>query len=196
MAEKPDEEDIQRIRVIYSRLESSWHGLEGMSGNTVEGMLTQYQEVLEELEELTGGDFDGFMPHTWSNEENHLTCHTQDLRAQISSLMGELRPVYFSEQVPFFIKDTQAIALSVNQYVNQEVNVTHSLVVDIALKLEKLESSYVKNTPERKFASKLKDGLKNVKDIASLIGLIVTTAQSVGLQMDKLIEILKALKLV
>jgi hypothetical protein len=86
--------------------------------------------------------------------------------------------------------------LSVNQSVNQEVNVTQNLIIDIAVKLEKLENEYPEGSPERNFITRLKDGLKGIKDVAQLIGLLATTAQAVGLDTEKLVHILRALNLV
>lgn len=194
--ELPTEEGRQRILVIYSNLESLWHGLEGhLEGDIVEGPLAQYQTTLDELQELTNHDYDGFMPHTWSAEGGHLACHTRDFYAQVSSILGELRPTYAPGQVPHFIKESQSLAVSVSQYVNQEVNVTQELKVNIALELGRIEDTYEEGTPERNFITRLKEGLNSVKDIASLVGLIVTTAQAVGIGLDKLHTILTALKL-
>lgn len=196
MPDLPDENGKQRIRVIYSRLEAVWNGLDGMTDDIVGGVLVQHQQTLDELESLTENDYDSFMPHTREvDDEHHIACRAQDLRVQVSGLMGELRPLFAAEQRPHYAKESEGYVLSVNQYVSQEVNVTQNLVVDIALKLESLEGNYAENTPEKNFIVKLKDGLKSVKDVASLIGLLVTTAQSVGLGIDKLEQILRALHL-
>ena len=179
-------------------MESLWHGFEGgLDDNIIGGPLTQYKDTLGELKEITGDNYDGFMPHTWVTKGSgrHLVCHTRDLHAQISSLLGELRPKYAPGQVPHFVKDNASIALSISQYVNQEVNVIQNLIVQVALKLEALEDSYPVDSPERNFITKLKDGLSSVKDIATLVGLIITTAQAVGIDLDKLHIILKALNL-
>lgn len=196
MPDLPDENGKQRIRVIYSRLEAVWNGLDGMTDDIVGGVLVQHQQTLDELESLAENDYDSFMPHTREvDDEHHIACRAQDLRVQVSGLMGELRPLFAAEQRPHYAKESEGYVLSVNQYVSQEVNVTQNLVVDIALKLESLEGNYAENTPEKNFIVKLKDGLKSVKDVASLIGLLVTTAQSVGLGIDKLEQILRALHL-
>lgn len=194
--ELPDEDGKQRIRVIYSRLEAVWNGLDGMSEDIVGGALIQYQETLTELGTLTTNNYDSFMPHTREADDAHnICCRAQDLRLQVSGLMGELRPLFAAEQRPHYTKESEAYVLSVNQSVSQDVNVTQNLIVDIALKLESLESSYADGTPEKNFILKLKDGLKSVRDVASLIGLLIATAQSVGLDIDKLQHILSALKL-
>ncbi|HVS79018.1 MAG TPA: hypothetical protein VHD84_01880 [Candidatus Saccharimonadales bacterium] len=195
MEEQLSEENVRQIRIIYIQLEGLWNGLEGRTGDTVAGPLTQFEEALNQLEQITAGDYDHYMPDTKTVAGDKKACSTQDLHTQISGLLGNLRASYFPEQSPHYSRESERYLLSVNQSVNQEVNVTQNLIIDIAVKLERLENEYAEGSPERNFITRLKDGLKGVKDVAQLIGLLATSAQAVSLDVDKLVHILRALNL-
>jgi len=199
--ELPNDRGKQRIRVIYSRLETLAHELEGCSetAETIGGPLAQYQTTLDELSQLTGGrDYDGFMPHLSDNQGDDLVCLTKDLRVACGTLLGELRQEFLPEQEQYYRPATQqapntTVSVTTDIDVNQEVRVTQTLVNEIESKLEKLEESYAKDSPEHKFITTLKSKLGSVKNVANLMALMLNTAQTVGLDVSKLHIIMKAL---
>ena len=200
--EKADAADNnQRIVIIYSRLEDQFHALEGGSEDRliVDGPCLQFKITLDELRSLTNRDYGSFMPNSWLDSDGHLVCHTKDLRTQIGGLLGELRPIYMPGAVPYFIKESQPVAVSVNTSVNQDINVTQevevtlNIVYQVALKLEGIENSFDYGTPERNFITRLKGGLNTVKNYANLMALIMIIARDVGLDVNSLHDILRSL---
>ena len=184
------EEDVTRIKILYGQLEGLWIGLEGKSKNTTGGPLDQLKVVIEELNHTADEDYDSFLPHCWQTKESKSeTCDTADLRAQISSLLGNLRVSFLPGQLPHFVKEAPASQLSVTQNVSQDVQVTQTIILDVANTLVRKENSYKTGTKEHKFITLMQDGLKAVKDTSSLLMLIFNTAHSVGLTLDKVREI-------
>lgn len=195
--------DRDRVRSIYFRLEAMWHSLEPhQDGNVIDGPLALFINTTEELSELTQVDYSPYIPDKWSTKEGKQSCAFADLKIQVSALLGELRSVYVPESIPHFIKQSQAEAANISslpqihlqQNVQQNVTFQQTLI-DIAGKLEQATSTAEVGSKKRTFFEKLKTVLYQAKDYASLMALMVQTAQSIELPMNELSEVLQSLGL-
>lgn len=189
--------DRDGVRRIYFRLEALWHSLEPHeSGTITDGPAKLFITSTEELHTLTYTDYSAFMPDVQRSDDDKVTCSFVDLKIQVSALLGELRHEYVPESMPHFIKVTESDVPNINIQQNVEQNVSFSqTLIHIAGRLEQVGNTTEIGTKKRTFIDTLKTVLHQANDYASLLALMVSTANTIDLPMSELLEILQSLGL-
>lgn len=185
-----DKEKQQQVEVVYEQLLGLFHGLGTPKADSHEcgGPIVQYQQTIKKLHELTGEDVDHFLPDVTRNNRG-IWYKPIDLKAQVSSLLSWIRASYLpNKETPHYALQSSATT-SINQTVNQEVNVMQVVTLDIAELLTAKQEEFNEGSPERTFIQRVKGGLRTVKDTAALLALIAETAQQCGLTADQLSKI-------
>lgn len=149
-----------------------------------------YNSVIDKLNTTSGKNYDEFkvIPKTQLYMgTNRPVVNGTLFRQQINGLINHLHGEYFQEDKMPFSGEPQNV-FEQNQVVSQSSNLQVVMVTILELqeKLIKKESEFPVDSAEGKFIKILKDSLKNVKSNIELINLILQTAISVGLSLDKL----------
>lgn len=185
-----DAEKLKQIEIIYEQLLGLFHGM-GTPSETHKvsgGPITQYEKIVADLEAITGEGLQHFMPETTRNSTG-IWYLSKDLKTQSSSLISWVRASFLpKKETPHYIQPNNP-ATSISQTVNQDVNVTVSVVVELMNFLNEKEKEFEEGSKERGFIDKLKAGLKGVKDTTSILALIPQIAVQCGITLAELHKI-------
>jgi hypothetical protein len=182
-----DNEKQKQILALYEQLDSLLRGLgDSTTGSrTVGGPFYQYLKVIDELTKLTEQDLEHFIPR-YNDQKGDKACSTRDLIAEISGLLGWIRGNYLPDKQAHYLNTSSPA----NQImINQEVNVTQSMIINITELLTARQDKFSPDSKERNFIDKVKAGLASVKDAASILNLIIQTASQCGLSLAELSKI-------
>jgi len=154
-----------------------------------------YNSVVDKLNGVTKKSYDDHKVAPKSSLYNGIQRQVVNgsfFRQKVNGLINFLHGEYFpSERAPF--SGQPQIVNEQTQTVTQstEIQVIMIAALEIQERLVKAEREYPEGSSENKFITRIKDGLKNVKNYMELIALILQTAQAVGLSTDKLASIFK-----
>jgi|GEM_PF-7061008 len=196
-------EQLQQIRVIYETCLGWWNSLESADQTEVRGgIFVGYKDQLDELNTITNKSYDAFLPHSRQEGNTQLpqdsVCKIADLRVQIGGLLGRLRMEYLPDTAPYYIKNSEAMVLNMNQQVSQEV-VFNQTLVNVADRIDQLEVEYPDDSKEKTFLQRLKSAISNgatvARNLTALNGLVLTLASEIGLEINQLHTLLTHLGL-
>ena len=141
--------------------------------------------AISELEDLSPYSYGKFKIHPQSGQYGYFVNITA-LRANLGGLIDRLHAEFFSDESNPFIEVPSTI---ISQEQSQEQTTKIVMLLEIHEKIiEKLKDEQI-DPDEKKFLEILKESLSSAKGTLQLINLILSTAHSVGIELDKLIEI-------
>lgn len=173
-----------KVKPLYSELQGYLSQAPNREGyfHTKE-VWEQFNGVVNELNNTTGKDYSRFKITPSGHEEPYTTVG--EYRSKLSGLISRLHGEYFSDEAPPFSGSPTTV---VTQTQTQQQSAHVVMLLEIQSKIDK-KLSKVDEGEEKDFLQTLKSKLGYVKDTAELIKLIVTTAQSFGVSLDKLGQI-------
>lgn len=152
-----------------------------------------YNKTVDKLNLISGKNYDEFkIEPKWERWQGDSTQQVNGtlFRQKINGLINFLHGEYFQDERAPFSGEPQNI-FTQNQQVEQttSIEVLMMTVLEIQEKLIKKEVDYPQDSAENKFIKSIKDSLKTVKNNMDMINLILQTAASVGLTIEKLSKI-------
>jgi hypothetical protein len=184
----------EKVRPIYSELQGylsqapkSVSGEEKIYDDT--SIMKQLNASIEELETVSGRDYSRYkevgksMP--WNGKERKyfdLLSYRSNLGGLILRLHGE----YFPDENSLFSGMFSAIPIP-----SQDQDQTNPIqaLLEVQSKIDSKMSEYGEGTKERLFLKKVKVSLVGVRDINSLIILILKTGKDLSLTMSQILKI-------
>jgi hypothetical protein len=143
--------------------------------------------AINELEDLSPHSYGKFKIHPEIRGQTGFVNVTA-LRVNLGGLIDRLHAEFFSDEPNPFIGGPSTI---ISQEQSQEQTTNVVMLLDVHEKIvEKLNDEQT-NPDERKYLETLKGGLSSAKSALGLINLILSTANTVGIELDKLTQIFK-----
>jgi hypothetical protein len=187
----------ENIRPSYSQLQGYLNQLSQVkiTNNSVKssGMWESYHNTLGRLTEITHEEYNDFkleiktarmgLNDDYKYNYVELDNFLFQLGGLITLLYGEY---FFEERNP--LDGTPSTVINTTQ--NQSQSLKFEIIVEMTELITKQLENYKKDTPERNFLEKVKDGLKDGKGITELINLILKTGTSLGLTAATILQLL------
>lgn len=147
----------------------------------------QFNQVISELNEITNENFNRFCfpPEILSPGAYPIPDTLSLLRMNMNGLIGSLFAKFFSDLPEPFSGPPPAVNVLTNR---QEQTVKVDFIFDLQNFLDGRLKEFQKNSPERNFIEKLKDGLSNTKNVVDVISTVVALANKYKIT-DKLASI-------
>ncbi len=176
-----------KIRPVYSELQgylTQAPSAERMSVYRKEALelSKQLSGSIDELNEITGGDYNKFRTEVFSETANGFSMITLNInvyRLKLGGLISRLHGTYFADESPPFSGMPSTI-INQNQHQNQTVHILLEIQSKIDEKLNKLPEG-----KEKTFLEKVKASLSGVSSITGLITLLLQTAKDLGLSTEQ-----------
>ncbi len=181
----------EKIRHIYNELQgylaqaskidkSSIYKEEAVAlGNQLTG-------VIQELNELTGENYNKFKAEAFSEEMNRSRILTLDLsvyRLRLGGLISRIYGKYFFDENPPF-SEMPTTVINQNQHQNQSIQ----MILEIQSKIDHELQKAPEGSKEKTFLEKIKSSLSSITNVSQLMALIVKTAQELGITTDQLYQ--------
>ncbi len=150
----------------------------------------QYNSAIDELNTLTGVDYNKFKLQPQSEEINRsyfTLIKTQDYVGKLSGLINRINAEYFSDERNVTNSPNTTINTYQTQVQSQEQQQT--MVVDMAMIIAEKKAGYPEGTSERSFLNKLGEALKGTKNISDIVKNIVEIGISCGLSLATIAKI-------
>lgn len=180
----------EKIRPLYSELQgylSQAPTIKEQPALYDEALWNQYHEVIKQLSQLTGNDYQRFFLDV-KPSSNYMDYYVScaEYRAKLNGLIMNLHSNFFqNEQTPF------SSAPSTIMTQTQSTNVQISLVMEVQSLIDKqLYGNSGLEQTEKTFLEKVKEALPTVKSAAELITTLATTANSLGLDLPTMMKAL------
>lgn len=180
-----------KIKPIYQGLQgilSQTPLPEKMSGFYEKSVWEHYNQTVDELNNVTGNDYNKFKVEPKYNEGGGGDGWVSMLeyRSKLNDLIMRLHAEYFSEtQTPF--SGSPGMIVSQSQQQGQTTQIT--MILEIQSLVDKKLLTAELNEKERTFLEKVKSALPTIKSVAELINIILTIAKSTGVGVDGLAKI-------
>lgn len=142
-----------------------------------------YNHAIEELNELKINDYSNFKVEP-DIDGDHISMSMTSFRATIGSLISRLHGEFFTDELPPFSSPPSTI-ISQNQSQNQSV----TMLLEFQSFIDKKLSDKDIEQTEKNFLEKIKEALPTVKTSVELANLLLTTANTCGLNLDALQKI-------
>lgn len=179
---------MEKIRPIYSELQGYLSQAPKISERPLlrdSSCWEQVNQAIEELNELSGNDYDRFRIETYDKGFGSTVSNT-DYRNKLGGLIARLHgEFFFNEQTPF--NGMPSTIIHQTQQQNQSVQV--QILFEIRDKIDKEISKFGEKTKERAFLKKIKSSLSAAGNITELISLILKTAKNIGLTIEEVSKI-------
>lgn len=149
--------------------------------------------LIEELNSATGNDYSRFKIKVQTiryagRTEMGIEVKIAEYRTKVMGLINRLHAEFFNtEPQPF--SGSPSTSINLNQ--TQEQYQSQKVFFDFREFIDEKIKKYEERSEERNFLEKIRSGLDKIKNTAQLIGLILTTGQTIGLSIEKIIEILQ-----
>lgn len=178
-----EDDKLKQINSCYEELRGLLFGMSEEKFTIYGGILSQYLQIIAQLQSLTQQDLKRFIPRTQTTTVGVAYCGSTELKVSANSLVAWLGATYLKDKTPHYIQPSLASS-QVN--VSQDVNVSQIVSVDIVELLTRKEGEFKEGTKERTFINKLKSGIRGVQGTAAIIVLIMQTATECGLAINDL----------
>jgi hypothetical protein len=152
----------------------------------------QFHNVIKKLNEISGNNYDDFKLTIQSDQSGEARTTVTEYRSKLNGIIMHLHGEYFyKENSPF---GGPPISGSSGVVVNQSQNQSQSVQLIIALELQTLIDKQLYagklDEKEKTFLETIKKSLSTVKSLSELLGLIITTAASMGFSVEQIKHIL------
>ncbi|MBP7060993.1 MAG: hypothetical protein KBA91_03390 [Candidatus Moranbacteria bacterium] len=177
----------EQIRPIYSELQGYLAQAPKVEGKSLYreeavALAKQLSGAIEELNTLTGEDYNKFKAETFS--EYILTLDMNVYRLRLGGLISRLHGKYFfDEPAPFSGMPSMVITQSQSQSLQIQ------MFLDFQSKLDEKINKLPKDDKNRTFLEKVKSSLSGVKSFSDLVSLVVSTAKSFGLSTEDIVNL-------
>jgi len=152
-----------------------------------ESIWNQLNQSIDELNEVTGKDYSKFKVYA-SKGMTGESINIAAYRSKLGGLIDRLHAEYFvDEPKPF--SSTPTTIISQGQFQEQSTQVF--MLLEVQEKILKRLSDENTTLEEKNFLKKLKENLGSVRSVVELIGLILSTARAMNINLDSLINLLK-----
>lgn len=149
-----------------------------------------FNKIIQLIVEETGDeDYNRFMLHIRDEGEGYIRVKEPEYISNLMGVIGKLEGKH-----PEWIEETLIQTPSTTVNVSQKVEIEMLLKFTISFqsiideKLSEKDNKLSKN--ERTFLQEIKSGLAKVNSYSSLISLVLTTAQTVGLTIEQIMPLL------
>ena len=180
----------EKIRPIYSELQGYLSSAPNSSSDYFwddAAFWNRYNSAVDELSKITEEDFSRFkvIAETipW-NRETRRRINIKTYRSNLSGLISRLHGQYFSDEIHPF-SGTPSTIISQSQTQTQHIQI----LLEIQSRLDEKLPGYKVGSKERTFIEKLKTSLASVKEVGSLVTLILKTAKEFGLSIEEVLKI-------
>lgn len=147
----------------------------------------RYNQLTQKLFEITKDDEYSTLKIDPQPSDNELVVNASEYRTRVSALISRLHGTFFyNESAPF--SGTPSTIISQNQSQQQTTHIALLLEAQSMID-KKLDETKDKN--ERGFLNSLKLSLANVKNFMEFVQLVLTTAQTFGIDLGRLEQIFK-----
>jgi len=178
------------IRPIYLELQGYMSQAPSESTATLfdASIWEQYNQAIDELNEVTGKNYDRFKPNVRTDpmRDPRPAIRTSSYRQKLGGLIARLHGEYFQDESPPFGGTPSTV---IQQTQSQEQSVQIQILLDIQSKIDEKLPEYEEGSEEKTFLEKVKSSLKSVRNVTDLVRLILQTAKDVGLSIDKVSEL-------
>lgn len=178
-----------QVRPLLGRLEGYLKNPPlGISGDIYESTVwEQYNRSIQELNNVTGEDFDGFLLHPklslYGQHEQIVSSET--FKFSLSGLIEELKAHYFNDELKS--DNNTGIHISQSQSQTQEMHI--QILLDMQSLIDQKMQKFPNACKERTFLEQAKGTLSGVKDVSDLLTKTISIAKSVGISVAELYQI-------
>jgi hypothetical protein len=178
-----------KVRPLLGRLEGYLKNPPlGISGDIYESTVwEQYNRSIQELNNVTGEDFDGFLLHPKSSlyGQHEQVVSSETFKFSLSGLIEELKAHYFIDELK--PDNNTGIHISQSQSQTQEMHI--QILLDMQSLIDKKMQKFPNECKERTFLEKVKGTLSGIKNISDLMLHVLSVGKSVGLSAEELYNI-------
>ncbi len=146
----------------------------------------QYHTTIDELNGLTKKDYKRFKISNILGRNNRQEIANSEYRNKLSGLIMRLYGEYFSDEVQPFSGQPSTIVTQTN---NQSVQV--AILLDFQSFIDKKLYSADLEEKEKNFLQKVKNALPNIKSSVELVGLVISIAKDLGLNIEQIFKLFK-----
>ena len=176
--------DKETIRPIYSELQGCLEQTpkpeKAYSTMDDEQAWNHYHSIIDELNELTGKDYNKFRVVPKRGQVRFMV-NIGTYRQKLGGLIARLHGEYFSDEpAPFASMPSTIISQNQNQSVHIEFLMEFNNLIND--KMNKVKEG----TPEKKFLEKVRGTLSKVKNVSQFVTLVIMTAKEMGISLDQL----------
>jgi len=184
-----DEEKKNSLKAIYGELRGLYASVEdktkGNGFTRVESYWKDVNNIVEEIESLTGGSYRRFVinPNTDMSNDNYI--HFDTYRTKVAGLIGRLRAEYFPDS-PDPFSGSPSTSTVITQQVSQDITISMRQIQEKVE--EKLQDPNLAEG-EKSFLDELKKTLNSVTDSTELLNKVINLATRFGLSLESLSKI-------
>jgi hypothetical protein len=188
----------EEIRPIYAELWGYFLSLpkEEANKSTINdpNIWEQLNKTIDELSTISGNDYNKFKIESKKIDQFGKilqSVNILDYKQKLNGLISKVHTqFFFDESSPF--SDNSPPNLQVNQSQNQEQNVEIKIALEIqSLIDEKLNQKGEQiSEKEKTFLEKVKESLKDIKNVTDPIKTILTIGSSIGLTVEQILKLL------
>jgi hypothetical protein len=148
--------------------------------------------VIQELATATSADYSRFRVD-WERGDTGPWVNAADYRSKLSALIGRLEEEFGLGAQPGSgglgagPGGGGAVTLTLNQTLSQLTHI--GFTVELGEAIDEKIQEVPEDSNERRFLDRLKESLATVKDAASLLGLIASSAKATGVAIDDIAKI-------
>lgn len=193
----------EEIRPLYLELQGYLKQLSKNVNNIIktEETWNNYHSVIDELNSLTGEDYNKFKlkinyinSNSFGNPYNYV--NSDNFRFQLGGLIQKIYGSYFQDEKNPTDDSTSPQNIQPANVINnvQSQSQSQSIKLEIAVEITEIIarkiSDYEEGSKERTFLEQIKDGLKEGKNVVELVNLILSTGINIGLTMPVILQLL------
>ena len=186
--EKDKLETKEQVRPLYGQLQGLLKGLPNRDGYfRGEESWLLYHQVIEELNNITGKDYNLFKVKT-DGVGQGASVDLEAYRTQVSSLISRLQGEFFHEEPAD--GSTPSTIINQNQTSTQNQSTNIQIALDIQGRVSEKIEDHKEGSQERSFLEKLKGKLNGVNGFFGALKVILDTAKDYGLTLGGALELL------
>jgi hypothetical protein len=178
--------EINQIKAVYQELQGYLSQLPPTKGSydsiDFVPIGTQINSAIDELNTITEKNYDKFKIKGEGNYDSQYVYITT-VRTNLGGLIDRLHAEYFEQENRPFGGSPQTV-ISNNQSQNQTLNLTLFLEIQSKI-INKLQDPNLEAN-EKGFLEKIKEALPTTNDALGLFSLILTTANQLGISVEKI----------
>jgi len=184
-------DDIKNeVRPIYSELQgmlSQAPKVDGYMYRDQKELWERFNYLLKKLQEITKDEEYPNLQIEPRVDENELIVTASEYRGKVSGLISRLHGTYFySEVAPFSGAPAQVISQIQNQHQSTQI----VMLLEVQDRINQQIPKFEEGSKERGFLESIKSKLSTIKDAIEFAKLVVVTAKTFGLDIDKIKDIL------
>ncbi|KKT66867.1 MAG: hypothetical protein UX25_C0039G0006 [Candidatus Woesebacteria bacterium GW2011_GWC2_45_9] len=147
----------------------------------------RYNQLTQKLFEITNDDEYSTLKIEPRHDDSELIVNSSEYRTKVSALISRLHGTFFyDESAPFSGMPSTVI----NQNQSQQQTTQIAFLLETQSAIDK-KLSETQDEKEKGFLNSVKSNLANIKNFMEFVQLVVNTAQTFGISLDKLSQIFK-----